>query len=131
MPEESFVSVSFNLFPMPRKFGLTDWWDPIIVESPKFGSLSLKPAEDMEDSVDVDAEDVRALGRDLYTRFAQVADIVEKLTRAGWGARLCTNNIRLDHPYATSEAEAVEDLRELGIDPEDLDIEVIEMNDQE
>ena len=90
-----------------------------------------KPGMELEEGAAVTAQQLRDLGRDLLARLDKAADIVEKLTGAGWEAQMALYHISLVHPYIHSSTQAVQKLLDLGIDPEDVDIDEWEEEDGE
>jgi hypothetical protein len=92
-------------------------------------SLFGKPGQELEEGEEVTDRQLRALGDDLRNRLHEAAEIVEKLTGAGWEAQMTLYDVMLSHPYVTTEAQARDKLEDLGIDPESVFIE--EWNDEE
>ncbi len=88
-----------------------------------------KPGWMLREGEDVTPEELRALAADVHTRLLQCADIVEKLTGAGWEAQMLLYDICLSHPYITTAVQAEQKLHDLGIDPEALAIDVWEDED--
>jgi hypothetical protein len=50
-------------------------------------------------------------------------DLVERLTGAGWEARMGLHDVSLTHPYIETATHVAEKLAELGIDPERVAVE--------
>lgn len=90
-----------------------------------------KPGQELREGEDVTPEELRALGKDLHARLEQAADLVEKLTGAGWEAQMCLYDIMLSHPYLHTAAEAEGKLVDLGIDPEQVYIDEWPDEDEE
>jgi hypothetical protein len=89
-----------------------------------------KPGQELDEGGDVTAEQLRALAQGLHERLRETADIVEKLTDAGWEAQMGLYDIFLSHPYITTAAQAEEKLQDLGIDPERVIIDEWEDEDE-
>jgi hypothetical protein len=85
---------------------------------PLFG----KPAWELGEGVEVTPEQLRDLAEDLHARLTEAADVVEKLTAAGWEAQTTLYDISLSPPGVDSAAQAVQQLRALGIDPRLVDV---------
>lgn len=94
---------------------------------PLFG----KPGQELNEGGDVTPKELRELAEDLRERLTEAADIVEKLTGAGWEAQMGLYDIHLSHPYIGTAAHAEERLESLGIDPEKVFIEELEDEEQE
>lgn len=88
-----------------------------------------KPGVELREGEDVTPEELRALGDDLKERLTSAAEVVEKLTGAGWDAQMTLYDILLSHPYIDTEAQAAEKLEELGIDSSRVHID--EWEDEE
>jgi hypothetical protein len=86
---------------------------------PLFG----KPGQELNEGGEVTAPQLRDLADDLQARLREAADIVEKLTAAGWETEMTLYDIMLSHPYVTTEVQAQAKLDDLGIDPERVHIE--------
>jgi hypothetical protein len=86
---------------------------------PLFG----KPGQELNEGGEVTAQQLRDLADDLRARLREAADIVEKLTAAGWETEMTLYDIMLSHPYVTTEVQAQAKLDDLGIDPERVHIE--------
>jgi hypothetical protein len=89
-----------------------------------------KPGQELEEGAEVTPPQLRDLGRDLRARLEEAADIVEKLTGAGWDAQMTLYDVILSHPYVDTQAQAEEKLRDLGIDPERVLIDEWEDEEQ-
>jgi hypothetical protein len=76
-----------------------------------------KPGQELDEGEEVTPQQLRALAEDLHARLTEAADVVEKLTAAGWEAQMTLYDISLSHPYITTAAQAEEKLLDLGIDP--------------
>ena len=76
-----------------------------------------KPGQELDEGEEVTPQQLRALAEDLHGRLTEAADIVEKLTAAGWEAQMTLYDVSLAHPYITTAAQAEEKLLNLGIDP--------------
>jgi hypothetical protein len=88
-----------------------------------------KPGMELEEGAEVTPEQLRALGDDLRARLHETAEVVEKLTNAGWQAEMLLYDVMFSHPYVTSAVQAEEKLHELEIDPDKLCID--EWEDEE
>jgi hypothetical protein len=98
-----------------------------------FVSLHLfgKPGMELTEGEAVTSQQLRDLGDDLHDRLQEAAEIVEKLTNAGWEAQMMLYDICLSNPYITTKAQAEEKMQDLGIDPEKLFIDEWEDEDEE
>ncbi|HZY84936.1 MAG TPA: hypothetical protein VFE78_08900 [Gemmataceae bacterium] len=76
-----------------------------------------KPGQELDEGEEVTPRQLRALAESLHGRLTEAADIVEKLTAAGWDAQMTLYDISLSHPYINTAAQAEEKLLDLGIDP--------------
>ena len=83
-----------------------------------------KPAWELEIEKKVDVKEIRAKGEELKIRLELAADILEKLEKAGWELSGTLYNVYCYSPkkYKTEE-ECVKALKDLGIDPEDVNIQ--------
>jgi hypothetical protein len=90
-----------------------------------------KPGQELEEGGDVTPQDVRTLAKELEARLQATADMLEKLTGAGWEAEMALYDILLSHPYVRTEAEARIRLDDLGIDPEHAGIFEFEDEDED
>jgi hypothetical protein len=94
---------------------------------PLFG----KPGWELGEGEEVMPRDLRDLAEDLRGRLMEAADIVEKLTGAGWDARMTLYDVCLSHPYISTAAQAEKMLLDLGIDPKLVAIDEWEGEDEE
>src|SRR5262249_55933157 len=85
-----------------------------------------KPGQELNEGGEVTPEELRALGKDLHARLEEAADIVEKLTNAGWEAQMALYDIMLSNPYLTTATQVKSKLQDLGIDPEAVFIDELE-----
>jgi len=79
---------------------------------------------------EVSAEEIREKGEELKERLNRIAEIMEKLENAGWeraGASLYSISFYKD----IAIEDAKEELRQLGIDPEEVGLMEIEEEDEE
>ena len=90
-----------------------------------------KPGQELDEGEEVTAEQLRGLAQSLQERLRETADIVEKLTGAGWEAQMGLYDIFLSHPYIDTAAQAEEKIRDLGIDPERVTIDEWEDEEEE
>jgi hypothetical protein len=88
-----------------------------------------KPGYELREGEDVTPEELRALADNMQARLREAADIVEKMTGAGWCAQMGLYDIFLSHPFMNTKVHVEEQLQNLGIDPELLWID--EMEDEE
>ena len=90
-------------------------------------SLSLflfgKPGQELNEGGPITPQELRDLAEHMHARLLEIADMVEKLTNAGWEAQMGLYDINLYHPYVSTEAQAAEKLEDLGIDPEKIHID--------
>ncbi|HXG12958.1 MAG TPA: hypothetical protein VNK04_24585 [Gemmataceae bacterium] len=77
-----------------------------------------KPGQELNEGGEVTPDELRALGKDLRARLEETADLLEKLTAAGWEAQMGLYDVMLSHPYLRTASEAEAKLLDLGIDPE-------------
>ena len=98
-------------------------------------SLSLflygKPGQELDEGGEVTPEQLRALGKDLRARLEQAAEIVEKLSGAGWEAQMGLYDVMLYNPYVRTEADVRTRLDGLGIDPDEVSILEFEGDEDE
>jgi len=79
---------------------------------------------------EVSASEIREKGEELRERLSRIAEIMEKLENAGWeraGASLYSISFYKD----IAIEDAKEELRQLGIDPEEVSLMEIEEEDEE
>ena len=90
-----------------------------------------KPAWEIENMEEVSASEIREKGEELRERLHRIAEIMVKLQNAGWeraGASLYSISFYKD----ITVEDAKEELRQLGIKPEEVGlIEVEEAEDEE
>ena len=77
-----------------------------------------KPGQELDEGEEVTPQQLRSLAEGLHGRLTEAADIVEKLTAAGWDAQMTLYDVCLSHPYISTAAQAEEKLLDLGIDPQ-------------
>jgi hypothetical protein len=63
---------------------------------------------------------IREYLTDLAGRLNGIALIAGKLERGGWSLKVVGNSLEASHPQVTSVEGAVELVRRLGIDPDDI-----------
>jgi hypothetical protein len=85
-----------------------------------------KPGWELNEGEEVTPEQLRALADDLHARLTEAADVLEKLTAAGWDAQMTLYDVFLSHTYITTAAQAEEKLLDLGIDPKLVAIDELE-----
>jgi hypothetical protein len=88
-----------------------------------------KPGHELNEGGDVTGPEIRALAQCLSERLQRAAEIVEKMTGAGWDAQMGLYDVMLSHPYVRTEAEARTRLDDLGIDPDEVCL--MELEDEE
>jgi hypothetical protein len=88
-----------------------------------------KPGHELNEGEPVTTEELRALAEELHDRLNATADIVEKLTRAGWEAHMALYDIHFSHPYINTKTGAEEQFLSLGIDLDRLCIDEWEDED--
>lgn len=82
-----------------------------------------KPGQELNEGGEITPQDLRELAQNLKGRLDETADLIEKLTRAGWDAQMGLYDVMLHHPYLRTQTEAETQLLNLGIDPEHLCID--------
>jgi hypothetical protein len=80
---------------------------------PLFGN----PGRELEEGALATGRDLRTLGDALRDRLQQTADALDKLTSAGWSAKVAMFDLIFVHPHVTSQEEAEANLRAAGVDP--------------
>ena len=88
-----------------------------------------KPAWEIENMEEVSASEIREKGEELRERLHRIAEIMEKLQNAGWeraGASLYSISFYKD----IAIEDAKEELRQLGIDPEEVGLMEIEEDEE-
>src|SRR5262245_46617397 len=88
-----------------------------------------KPGMELNEGEEANTDEMRRLGDELRMRLHASADLVDKLTGAGWTAQVGLYDVMLHHEYITTAVQAEEQLHNLGIDPEGLHID--EWEDEE
>jgi hypothetical protein len=88
-----------------------------------------KPGQELNEGSEVTAAEIRELAQCLAERLQRVADIVDKMTGAGWDAQMCLYDVVLSHPYVRTEADARTRLDDLGIDPDEVCLMELEDED--
>jgi hypothetical protein len=81
-----------------------------------FGKLE----EELGEGGVVTPQRLRALGDELRRRLRAAADVVGRLTWAGWEAEVGPYDLLLTRPGVTGATQAARLLRDLGVDPEGL-----------
>jgi hypothetical protein len=81
-----------------------------------------KPGHELNEGEEVQADQIRALAQGMKERLELAADIVEKLTGAGWEAQMGLYDVMLYNPYVRTEADVRTRLDDLGIDPDEVSI---------
>jgi hypothetical protein len=81
---------------------------------PLFGD----PGRELEEGAR--GRDLRQLGEQLRERLAKAADILDKLHVAGWSSQVAAFDVILTPVRADTREEAERQLREAGVDPEEL-----------
>jgi hypothetical protein len=90
-----------------------------------------KPGHELNEGGEVTADEIRALSQCMKERLEQAADIVEKLTGAGWEAQMGLYDVMLYNPYVRTEADVRTRLDGLGIDPDEVSILEFEGEDDD
>jgi hypothetical protein len=75
-----------------------------------------KPGHELNEGEPVTTEQLRALADELHERLHDTANIVEKLTGAGWEAHMALYDIHFSHPYLNTKTGVEEQFLSLGID---------------
>ena len=89
-----------------------------------------KPAWEIENMEEVSASEIRKKAEELRERLHRIAEIVEKLENAGWKRGGATLYDIIFYKDITAE-EAEKELRQLGIDPEEVGLTEIEEEEEE
>jgi hypothetical protein len=90
-----------------------------------------KPGHELNEGEEVCADQIRALAQGMKERLEQAADIVEKLTGAGWEAQMGLYDVMLYNRFVRTEADVRTRLDGLGIDPDEVAILEFEGEDDE
>jgi hypothetical protein len=90
-----------------------------------------KPGHELNEGEEIHADAIRALAQSMKQRLEQAADIVAKLTGAGWEAQMGLYDVMLYNPYVRTEADVRTRLDDLGIDPDEVSILEFEGEDDE
>ena len=90
-----------------------------------------KPGHELNEGEEIHADAIRALAQSMQERLVLAADIVEKLTGAGWEAQMGLYDVMLYNPYVRTEADVRTRLDGLGIDPDEVSILEFEGEDDE
>ena len=88
-----------------------------------------KPAWEL-DMEEASAEEIRKKGDEIKERLYRIAEIMEKLEHAGW-ERYSASLYSISFYKEINEEEAKEELRRLGIDPEEVSLMEIEEEEEE
>ena len=88
-----------------------------------------KPGQELPEGEEVTAQDLRTVGQSLKARLDEAADMVEKLTGAGWEVQMGLYDVFFSHPYIQTATQAEAKLQDLGIDPDHISID--EWEDEE
>jgi hypothetical protein len=95
---------------------------------PLFGSAG----QELDEGAPLRGQQVRELAASLGERLLAAADLLDKLTAAGWSARVGLYDVLLTWEQVQTRAEAERRLREVGVDPEQVVIfEDVEEEDVE
>jgi len=89
-----------------------------------------KPEWEIENLGEASASELREKGEELRERLHRIAEIVEKLEDAGWERAGATPYDIIFYKDITAE-EAEKELRQLGIDPEEVGLTEIEEEEEE
>ena len=82
--------------------------------------LFANPGQELEEGARAESRQLRELAAALQERLLAAADTLDRLTAAGWDARVAMYDLILLHEGVSTREEAVRRLQELGIDPEGL-----------
>lgn len=88
----------------------------VTVGLPLFGN----PGHELEEGSAVRSQQLRELAEQLRQRLLQTADILDKLTAAGWSSHLGMYDVILTRRDCGTRDEAVRELRGLGLNPDDF-----------
>jgi hypothetical protein len=93
--------------------------------------LFFKPAYELGEGSEVTGDQIRQLGQELSERLHGIADLVDKLTAAGWQSEVTLYDVMLGHPFLHTADEVRAQLDGLGIDPDRLNIDEFEDEEDE
>ena len=88
----------------------------VTVSLPLFG----EPGREFGEATPLTGGQVRELATSLHERLDKAAGTIDTLATAGWSARVALFDAILEHPRVTTRAEAENQLRAQGIDPEEF-----------
>ena len=82
--------------------------------------LFANPGQELEEGSRAQGRQLRELATALQERLLAAADTLDRLTAAGWDARVAMYDIILLHEAVSTQEEAVQRLQDEGVDPEKL-----------
>ena len=88
----------------------------VVICLPLYGS----PDRELEEGIEVRGRHLRDLAAGLQQRLLHAADLLDKLTAAGWSAKAAAYDAVLSRPGVETKEEAVRSLTALGVSPEEL-----------
>jgi hypothetical protein len=83
---------------------------------PLFGNAG----QELEEGERLDGPRLRRLSADLQERLGKAADLLDKLTVAGWSCQVAMYDVILSARGVSTREQAESALRALGVDPEGL-----------
>jgi hypothetical protein len=98
----------------------------VVICLPLFGP----PGRELEEGAAVGSGRLRELATELGDRLQRAADTLDRLTAAGWTARVAMYDLILSQPGVETQEEAARRLQALGVAPEDLMI-IEEVDDED
>jgi hypothetical protein len=82
--------------------------------------LFANPGQELEEGSRAEGRHLRELAAALQERLLAAADILDRLTAAGWEARVAMYDLILLHEGVNTQEEAARRLEALGVNPEAL-----------
>jgi hypothetical protein len=76
--------------------------------------------QELEEGALVQGRQLRDLATSLQERLLRAADILDRLSAAGWECRVALYDVLLSCEGVETQAQAVERLQALGVNPEEL-----------
>lgn len=88
----------------------------VVVALPLFGS----PDRELEETARIGGEQLRLLATALQERLHKAASLLDQLRAAGWTAQVGSYDLLVQHATVHTQEEAIQRLRQLGIDPDEF-----------
>ena len=88
----------------------------VVICLPLFGP----PGRELEEGTLIQSRQLRTLAADLQVRLLRAADSLDRLTAAGWSARVAIYDAILSLPGVETSEEATSRLQALGLSPDEL-----------